>query len=282
MPENPLVSTQWLAAHLSDPDLRIVDIRGHVLPASVPPPHYFNHYDDYLTSHIPGAVFIDWVKEITDPDDPRHARLAKPDRYAAAMSRAGIGPNTHVVAYDDAGGLFASRMWWSLSYYGHTRVSVLDGGWQKWITEGFPVTAEMPHIAPTAFVPNPNPAIFRSSDQVQQAIGTGALILDARSPEEFAGQYARAVRTGHIPGAHNLPRSTLISAEGMLLPPEELRRMFEAAGAQGDGQEVITYCNAGVSASMALLAYRVAGFEGGAVYDGSWKDWGNDPARPIE
>src|SRR5215213_6165866 len=125
---NPLVTTEWLQDHLSDPHLRIVDIRGHVLPANQPTPHYFNHRSDHDLSHIPGAIFIDWVKEITDPADPRHAQIAKPERYAEVMSRAGIDENTFVVAYDDASGMFAARLWWSLNYYGHTQVAVLDGG----------------------------------------------------------------------------------------------------------------------------------------------------------
>src|SRR5690242_9026350 len=117
MSENVLVSTEWLQAHLNDANLRIVDIRGHVLPASQPTPHYFNHAEDYVKSHIPGAVFIDWVKEITDPNDPRHAQIAQPERYSEAMRRAGIGDETFVVAYDDAAGMFAARLWWSLNYY---------------------------------------------------------------------------------------------------------------------------------------------------------------------
>src|SRR5215213_4402399 len=129
MSENVIVSTEWLHEHLNDQNLRIIDIRGHVLPASQPMPHYFNHEDDYRKSHIPGAVFVDWVNEITDPADPRHAQIAPPERYAEAMSRHGIGDGTLVVAYDDAAGMFAARLWWSLSYYGHTNVVVLDGGW---------------------------------------------------------------------------------------------------------------------------------------------------------
>src|SRR5689334_24021414 len=158
---NPLVSTEWLHEHLNDPTLRIVDIRGHVLPANQPLPHYFNHKSDYDKSHIPGAVFVDWVHEITDPDDPRHAKIAKPDRYVAVMQRLGIGPATLVVAYDDASGMFAARLWWSLNYYGHENVVVLDGGWNKWLAEGRPTTAELPSITPSQFVAHPNTDIFR-------------------------------------------------------------------------------------------------------------------------
>lgn len=282
MTERLLVSTDWLAQHLHDPNLRIVDIRGHVLPASEPPPHYFNHQADYEQSHIPGAVFIDWVREITDPDDPRHAQIAKPERYAAAMSRHGIGADTFVVAYDDAGGMFAARMWWSLNYYGHTRVAVLDGGWNKWIAEDRPVIAEVPLIQPAQFTPARNPTIYRDADQVAAAMGTETRLLDMRSPEEFRGDYARARRSGHIPGAINNPRSTLMNPDTTLLSPEQLRARFADLGIDVSTPEVIVYCNGGVSASFGLLAMRVAGLTNGTMYDGSWKDWGNDDSRPIE
>jgi thiosulfate/3-mercaptopyruvate sulfurtransferase len=280
---NPLVSTQWLHDHLNDPNLRIVDIRGHVIPASEPLPHYFNHYDDYVKAHIPGAVFVDWVYEITDPNDPRHAPIAQPDRYAAFASRIGIGPDTFVVAYDDADSMFAARLWWSLLYYGHENAAVLDGGWLKWTAEGRPTTAEIATITPTDFKARPNPAIHRTGAQILKGLhDPGRKLIDVRSPEEFAGKSARAKRKGHIPGAVNQPRPTLVAPDHTLLPPEQLRAKFSSHGIHPDLQEVVTYCNAGVSASFGMLALRVAGFENIAVYDGSWKDWGNDDSKPIE
>jgi thiosulfate/3-mercaptopyruvate sulfurtransferase len=278
-----LVSTAWLAEHLSAPDLRVVDIRGHVLPATEPPPHYFNHYADYLVSHIPNAVFIDWVHEITDPADPRHAQIAPPERFAAAMQRAGIGDQTFVVAYDDAGGMFAARLWWALNYYGHSQVAVLDGGWQRWIAETRPVSAELPHVAPTVFTARPDPNWYRDGAQVLAALHAQARLVDMRSPEEFRGEASRAARKGHIPRAVNQPRRDLLAEDGTLLPPEALREKFAALGITDESDEVIFYCNAGVSASFGLLALRAAGIQApAAVYDGSWKDWGNDPEKPIE
>lgn len=277
-----LVSTAWLAEHLADADLRVVDIRGHVLPATEPPPHYFNHRADYLVSHIPNAVFVDWVHEITDPADPRHARIAPPERFAAAMSRAGIAEQTFVVAYDDAGGMFAARLWWALNYYGHSQVAVLDGGWQKWIAEGRPVSAEVPDLTPTVFTARPDPTWYRDGGQVLAALGSPVHLIDMRSPEEFRGEASRAARKGHIPGALNQPRRELLGEDGALLPPEALRQKFAALGITDSSEEVIFYCNAGVSASFGLLALRAAGIRArAAVYDGSWKDWGNDPDKPI-
>ena len=277
-----IVSTGWLAAHLDDPNVRIVDIRGHVISAGEPPPHYFNHRDDYDRVHIPNAVFVDWVHEITDPGDPRHARIAQPERYAEVMRRIGVTPDTFVVAYDDASGMFAARLWWSLNYYGHARVAVLDGGWPKWLAEGRPTSAKIPEITPSDFVTRPNPALYRSGDDVQAALGGDTALLDVRTPEEFAGQASRARRKGHIPGAVNQPRTHLVAADGTLLPPDVLRERLGAVGISAATSEVIVYCNGGVSASYGLLALQAAGIRNAAVYDGSWKDWGNDPDRPVE
>jgi thiosulfate/3-mercaptopyruvate sulfurtransferase len=282
MGDSPLVTTEWLAKHLADPDLRIVDIRGHVIAAHLPLPHYFNHHDDYLKSHIPGAVFVDWVHEITDPDDPRHAQIAKPDRYAAVMSRIGVSSDTFVVAYDDAAGMFAARLWWSLNYYGHTRVAVLDGGWNKWIAEGRQTTDVLPAISPSCFEARPNPAIYRSGEQVLSKLNTATKLVDVRTPDEFAGKSSRAKRSGHIPGAVNQPRTNLVAPDGTMLPPDQLHEKLAQVGVDESVPEVITYCNGGISGSFGLLALRVAGLQNGALYDGSWKDWGNDESKPIE
>jgi thiosulfate/3-mercaptopyruvate sulfurtransferase len=285
--QSPLVTTEWLQAHLHDENLRIVDIRGHVLPANMPTPHYFNHLDDYKISHIPGAVFIDWVHEITDPADPRHAKIAPPERYAAVMNRIGIGPDTLVVAYDDAGSMFAARLFWSLNYYGHQKVTVLDGGWQKWVSEGRPVTAEIPQVTAGNFVATPQPKLIRTQEQVEAVLGShtrhdGTVLIDVRTPEEFRGDYARAERKGHIPGAVNVPRSSLNAPDGTLKPVWDLQSIFREVLARRHEGDNVMYCNGGVSASLGFLAMRQSGLENVAVYDGSWKEWGNDPDTPIE
>ena len=277
------VSTEWLTAHLDDPNVRVVDIRGHVISASEPPPHYFNHQADYDKSHIPGAVFVDWVNEITDPDDPRHAQIAKPERYADVITKLGITPDTTVVAYDDASGMFAARMWWSLNYYGHSKVAILDGGWQKWVKENRPVTALLPTIMPKPFTAQPNPAWRRTSAQVLSVLGSATKLLDLRSKDEYNGNSSRAKRKGHIPGAISSPRQNYIDpTDGTLLPPEQLKQKFAELGIDDNTGDVVTYCNGGVSASFGLLALRAAGINNVAMYDGSWKEWGNDDSKPIE
>lgn len=276
-----LVTPEWLETSLTDPCLRIVDIRGHVRPAGSPHPHYYAHRAEYEESHIPGAVFIDWTLDITDPADPRRAQIAPPDAFADAMARCGIGPGTVVIAYDDFGGIFAARLWWALNYYGHTDVAVLDGGWQRWTREGRPVTHEIKAPARETFVPRIQAGLRRTADQIQAATGPGQMLIDVRSPEEFAGRESRARRFGHIPTAINIPRASLIAPEGTLPPLDDLRAQF-AAACIDDHADTVFYCNGGVSASYGLLAWRAAGLSGGSVYDGSWKDWGNDDTRPVE
>lgn len=170
------------------------------------------------------------MHEITDPDDPRHAQIAKPERFAGAMWRLGIGPDTLVVAYDDASGMFAARLWWALQYYGHDSVAILDGGWTKWTAEGRPVTTETPQIEPTHFEARPNPALRRTGEQVLGALGTEIQLIDVRTPEEFVGAASRAKRKGHIPGAVNVPRGGLVAADGTLLPTGQLRAVCGAWG----------------------------------------------------
>lgn len=275
-----LVTTAWLADHLDDANLRIVDIRGKVLPASEPPPHYFSHRADYDDAHISGAVFINWMTDIVEPHSPSND-VASPERYAELMGQLGIGDDTLVVAYDDAQGMFAGRFWWTLRYYGHAKVAVLDGGWKKWMSENRPVTADIPEIESVVFTPRPNLAWRKTADEVAHRSDAVAL-LDVRSPKEFAGEASRASRKGHIPNAVNISRKSLVADDHTMRSPEELRQIFAEAGISLASPDVIVYCNSGVSASYGLLALQVAGLSGGSVYDGSWKDWGNDDSRPIE
>ncbi|MFW5748018.1 MAG: sulfurtransferase [Chloroflexota bacterium] len=279
-----LVSTEWLQDHLGAPDLRLLDIRGRVLPAGEPPPHYFAHRAEYDAAHIPGALFVDWTTDITDPDSPQGMQIAQPEAFAALMSRLGIGADTAVVAYDDAGGMFAARLWWALRYYGHEAVAVLDGGWPKWQAEGRSTTADIPQVSPTTFTPRVQPALRFSVDAVQSALNNPAVrLLDVRSPEEYDGIDSRAVRSGRIPGAVNLPRGTVLNPDGTVPGPQVLRDRLQTAGiTQHHDMTLVTYCNAGVSASYVMLALARAGLTNLAVYDGSWKEWANDETRPIE
>lgn len=277
----PLVSTDWLEKNLDRPGLVILDVRGKVLPPTDPQPWYHSYPMDYAKSHIPNARFVNWITDIT-VDGPAKMQIAPPEKFAAFMSSIGVGDGMHVIAYDSAGGMFAARVWWALNYYGHTEVSVLDGGWTAWVAENRPVSDELPEITPLPFIAQINPALRLTKDAVLEKLGTAARLIDVRTPEEYRGEASRAKRSGHIPGAINLPGKSLVGgANGTLSAVDAIQAKFAEVGASST-EDVVLYCNGGVSASLGLLAYRAAGFEGGAVYDGSWKDWGNDDSTPIE
>ncbi|MDQ7024546.1 MAG: sulfurtransferase [Anaerolineae bacterium] len=278
MADNLLVTTAWLMEHLSDDDLRIVDIRGHVLPANEPPPHYYAHRSEYEESHIPHAVFVDWASDIVEPNSPSYD-VANPQRYQNLMEALGIGDEHFVIAYDDANGMFAARFWWTMKYYGHEQVAILDGGWQKWIAENQPVSSDKPDISPTTFTPKPQAQWNSTASEI---ISNKPILLDVRSRTEFAGEASRAKRKGHIPNAINIPRSKLVATDGTLRPVDELQQIFTDAGLSLDAADVVVYCNSGVSASYGLIALQKAGLSGGRVYDGSWKDWGNDDTKLVE
>ncbi len=280
---SPVVSTEWLAAHLDDGNVRIVDIRGYVKPASEPPPHYFNSHDAYTEAHIPGAVFVDWVYEITDPADPRHTQVAPPERYTEVMRRNGINDDTFVVAYDDGVSIFAARLWWTLTYYGHKQVAILDGGYSKWMSEGRPTTAEVPAFTEGNFTPQANQSVRRTADDVLAKLNQpDTMLIDVRSAGEFNGDDSRAPRFGHIPGAVNYHRSAFTNEDGTFKAVEAVRGQFESIGATDAKDDIVIYCNAGVSASLTMLAMRLAGYDNVSMYDGSWKDWASDDSRPIE
>ena len=273
----PLVTTDWLESHLQDPDLRIIDIRGKVLPASQPPPHYFTHRAAYREAHIPNAAFIDWQTDIVEPNSPSND-VASAERFAEQMSQLGIDSAVTVVCYDDAAGMFAARLRWALRYYGHERVSILDGGWHKWTAEKRPVDKNIPRYERKVFQPKINPKLKANAEDILTA---SPQLIDVRSPQEFAGQASRAQYAGHIPSAINLPRKTMVAADMTLKPADELRDGFAKAGIDLTAADTILYCNSGVSASFGLLALEIAGARHLRVYDGSWKEWGNDPAKPI-
>lgn len=277
---NLLVSTEWLEEHLSDPDLKIVDVRGHITLTSGTNWNYLNHYEDYVDSHIPGAVFIDWVDDIND--DPQHMQIAGPAKFADVMGRAGITPDTFVLAYDDLGNSLAARLWWALNYYGHDKVAVLDGGWPKWIEEERPTQVEMPSITPTEFHAEPHEDLRRQGHEVMAQLNSATRLIDLRPRDEYTGETVRARQAGHIPGAVNLPATELIAPDGTLHQPDVLDNKFRQAGIDEADPEHIVYNNIGVEACLGMLAMRVAGWLNISVYDGSWQEWGNDLEKPVE
>jgi thiosulfate/3-mercaptopyruvate sulfurtransferase len=282
------VSTEWLAAHLGETGLRVVDVRGKVLPPGSKP-RYLAKRGDYDAGHIPGAVFVDWTRDIVDEDDPVPTQVARPEAFAAKMAELGIGDDTLVVAYDDYDHIFAGRMAWALRYYGHDAVRILDGGWSRWQGEGRPTSATpstSPAPLPAAvFTARARPELRRTAREVEGALGRSDVVLiDARPPEQYAGAVTAAARAGHIPGALNVPYARLVDAStGRFLPSGELARVFREAGVDVAAlpREVIVYCNGGVSCTVPLNALRMLGRHDVAVYDGSWNEWGADASLPI-
>lgn len=300
---SPLVSTEWLSQHLNDPDLRIVDVRWRS--------RYENgrgiSFDDregYLAGHIPGAVFAGMKGDLSDPNHRVPDMLAPANDFAAAMGRLGIGNDTLVVAYDNMGfPLGSARLWWALSYYGHDRVRVLDGGLRQWQLERRPLSTGVPEVNPASFVAAARSGWVAGKHDVVASLGQAdTVIIDCLTPELYSGKGDRHLwgqRPGHIPGAVNVPyfanvdaslaASTAAEREQLLnsgrsftfSSTTELAALYTAAGVTPD-KKVITYCGRGYAGACGLLALKVLGHPSARLYDGSWTEWSADPDLPAE
>jgi thiosulfate/3-mercaptopyruvate sulfurtransferase len=285
---DPLVSTAWLAEHLEDSDLRVVDVRGYVEKQTredgAQEAVYRGAPEEYEEAHLPGAVFVDWTTDITDPEDPVPAQIAPPERFAGAMQSRGIGDSTKVVIYDHTGGQFATRLWWALLYYGHDEAYVLDGGWRKWTAEERPTTAETTAPIPATFTPDPRPGWRTDAEGALAAVGGDTLLLDARDRGQYTGEVRRGPRGGRIPGARHLHADILKDSEtGTFLSRGEIERLVRDAGVPEDRDApVVAYCNGGVAATAALFNLYRLGYTNLSNYDGSWNEWGEREDLPAE
>lgn len=282
-----LVETAWLAEHLHDPDLRVVDMRGYVRTVQRDGSQealYVGAPEEYEQGHIPGAVYLDWTRDIVDLDDPVEAQIAPPDAFAQTMERLGIGDQHLVVAYDThPASQFATRLWWALRYYGHQNVVVLNGGLPKWQREQRPLSSEMPVYPPASFTPRVQPGMRATAQDVLSSLNQpGTRLIDARENAQYTGQLARGHgRPGHIPGAINVPREELIAPDGTFRSSEELHQVFSRAQVQPE-ERVIAYCNGGVAATTVLFSLAMLGYPNLTNYDGSWNEWGSRADLPTE
>lgn len=275
---NPLVSTQWLADHLSAPDVTIVDASWY-LPGSTR-----NAREEYAEGHIPGAVFFD-LDEIADLSSPYPHMLPPAEKFSSRMRALGIGDGQRIVVYDGSGIFSAPRVWWMFRVMGHRDVTVLDGGLPKWKAEGRELEDLKPFRSPRHFTVRFNQALVRDREQILKNLDSGAeQIIDARSEGRFLGKDAEprpGLRSGHIPASLNLPFSSLLTQDGTFRTPEELRARFEAIGIDFK-KPVTTSCGSGVSAAVLCLALEIIGKQDVALYDGSWAEWGSIADLPIE
>jgi thiosulfate/3-mercaptopyruvate sulfurtransferase len=267
---SPLITTETLAARLGAAGLVVLDCSWY-LPAQARDPKA-----EYAQRHIPGAVFFD-IDAVADHASSLPHMLPSPQEFATHVRRMGVEPDSHVVTYD-AGGLAPSaRVWWTFRAMGHEAVQVLDGGLGKWLADGRAVETGWPEPPPHGeFKAHPNPTLVRDLGAVRAALAAGDQVLDARPAERFRGDAPEpraGLRSGHMPGARNLPWGSLVQADGTLLPPDRLRAALDAAGIDLT-RPVTTSCGSGVTASGLALALAVAGRDDAVVYDGSWAEWG--------
>ena len=283
-----LVSTDWLAEHRTDHDVRVFETTVFLHPRDTRGPRVESGRREYESGHIPGAGFLDLQADFSDNNQPWRFMMPSPGAFAEAAGRHGISESSRLALYDRLGSQWAARLWWMFRSMGCEGAVVLDGGWRRWTSEGRAVSIDPSTYAPTSFAPAADPTRFADLVEVNAFIesgdGGGSCLINALGREQHSGAdggrgYGRA---GHIPGATNVPSTELTDREtGLYRPAEELALLFEQAGADRM-QRVITYCGGGIAASNDAFVLSMLGYQNVAVYDASMSEYAANPSLPLE
>ena len=272
-----LVDCATLAAHLADADWRVFDCRHQLADPSA-------GEAAYAQGHLPGAVFLHLDRDLSGPLTGRNGRhpLPDPQLLAQKLGAAGVSKSTQVVVYDDAGGMIAGRLWWLLRWLGHDRVALLDGGINRWRSEGRPLSTALPAHAPAVFAAQLRDYTVGTEAVQNNLLSDDLCLVDARSPDRFRGENETLDPAGgHIPGARNRFFRDNLDAEGLFRSAAELHAEFLGLLAGVEPRQAVMQCGSGVSACHNLLAMEIAGLPGARLYPGSWSEWCSDPARPV-
>ncbi len=273
----PLVTTDWLADHLSAPEIRVVDGSWYL------PQMNRNAAQEYEHQHIPGAVFLD-LDAISDQKSPFPHMVPSPEAFSRDVGKLGIANLHHLVIYDGAGLFSAARIWWMFKVMGHEKVSVLDGGLPKWLAEGHRTATSIEKPTEQQFVARPNPTIRREIADIERNLKSRLeQVIDARSRGRFAGtdpEPRPELSSGHMPGSLSLPFGELLNEDGTLKPASDLRQIFEKAGIDLE-RPIVTTCGSGVTAAILYLALTVLEHPKISLYDGSWSEWAATDGMPI-
>ncbi|SFJ00375.1 thiosulfate/3-mercaptopyruvate sulfurtransferase [Thermoflavimicrobium dichotomicum] len=270
-----IISPEWLLHHLDDPDVIIIDCRFTLGQPEA-------GFKAYQQQHLPGAFHLDLEKDLSGPITDHGGRhpLPNPQKIAKTFENMGIDEQKHVIAYDDQQGAMAARLWWLLQYLGHSKVSILDGGWSKWIELGYPTTTIQPEAKPTTFTPHLHQELLAEMEEIRQKLHhPDTILVDSRDERRYRGEYEPMDPiAGHIPGARNYFWQEVLQKQGEWKKTSELEKHFQALPKD---KEIIVYCGSGVTATPNFLALKQAGYKRVKLYAGSWSDWISYPDNPI-